>query len=468
MNFRLELICVKEDGTEERREVLTMTKEQLAMETLGLTVAEGKALLSAVQTGVVEAQTTTYLAEHHACTACGQPHRSKEPRRSTVQTVFGPVVVPNPRWHRCACQQTGDHTFRPMAQWLTGHTTPDLLYVETKWASLIPYAKVVDLLKDVLPVAETLNSETVRQHLYVTATKMEYALGEEKEEFFAGTDDEWAAQPLPDGPMTIGIDGGFVRARRKAGFFEVIAGKSIVAFRRNDVEDRPSAKRFGFVQTYDTKPRRRLWELLKSQGMQENQAVEFLSDGGDTVRNLQTYLHPFSTHLIDWFHLAMKLTVLQQQNKAFIEESPEEGTHVAKTLERVKHYLWHGNVDSALECLGLLLFDLDVQRRRIPVAAKLERGVTEFDTYIRNNQKFIPNFGERYRQGDTISTAFVESTINQVVSKRFVKKQQMQWSQKGAHLLLQTRTKVLDDDLEGVFRGWYPQFRPVSAASPTS
>ena len=133
----------------------------------------------------------------------------------------------------------------------------------------------------------------------------------------------------------------------------------------------------------------------------------------------------------------------------------------------MKHYLWHGNVDKALECLGLLLFALDTQHRRFPLVAKLERGVTEFDTYIRNNQKFIPNFGERYRQGDTISTAFVESTINQVVSKRFVKRQQMQWSQKGAHLLLQTRTKVLDGDLEGVFRGWYPRFRPLSAASPT-
>jgi hypothetical protein len=221
------------------------------------------------------------------------------------------------------------------------------------------------------------------------------------------------------------------------------------------------------VQTYDTKPRRRLWELLKSQGMQENQAVLFLSDGGDTVRNLQTYLHPSSTHIIDWFHLTMKLTVLQQQNKAFMEENPEGGAHVAKTLERVKHYLWHGNVDKALECLGVLLFDLDVQRRRFPTTAKLERGVIEFDTYIRNNQKFIPNFGERYRQGDTISTAFVASTINQVVSKRFVKKQQMQWSQKGAHLLLQTRTKVLDGDLEGVFRGWYPQFRPASTTPPT-
>jgi hypothetical protein len=111
----------------------------------------------------------------------------------------------------------------------------------------------------------------------------------------------------------------------------------------------------------------------------------------------------------------MKLIVLQQQNKAFIEDNPEGGNQVTKALERVKHYLWHGNVNKALECLGLLLFDLEGQRRRFPVAAKLDRGVTEFDTYIRN-QKFIPNFGERYRQGDTISTAFVESTINQVVT----------------------------------------------------
>jgi len=171
--------------------------------------------------------------------------------------------------------------------------------------------------------------------------------------------------------MTVGIDGGFVRARHKAGFFEVIAGKSIVAFRRNEEQDIPSAKRFGFVQTYDTKPRRRLWELLKSQGTQENQAVLFLSDGGDTVRKLQAYLHPSSAHIIDWFHVTMKLTVLQQQTKAFIEDNPEGGAHVAKILERVKHYLWHGNVDQALECLGLVLFDLDVQRRRFPTAAKL-------------------------------------------------------------------------------------------------
>ena len=51
--------------------------------------------------------------------------------------------------------------------------------------------------------------------------------------------------------------------------------------------------------------------------------------------------------------------------------------------------------------------------------------MTEFETYIRNHREFIPNSGERYRQGETIRTAFVESTIQQVVSRRFVKKQQM-------------------------------------------
>ncbi len=37
-------------------------------------------------------------------------------------------------------------------------------------------------------------------------------------------------------------------------------------------------------------------------------------------------------------------------------------------------------------------------------------------------------------------------------------KQQMQWTLKGAHLLLQTRTNVLNYELEDVFRRWFPGF----------
>jgi hypothetical protein len=41
----------------------------------------------------------------------------------------------------------------------------------------------------------------------------------------------------------------------------------------------------------------------------------------------------------------------------------------------------------------------------------------------------------------------------------------MQWSLKGAHLLLQTRTKLLNNELEDAFRNWYPQFRVQEKAA---
>ena len=462
MKFLVQVICVAE-AAERHQRVFEIERENLAMETLGLSLVESKSLLQGVQEFVVAEQVADDLERRRPCPDCCKRHTSKGQGSIEVKTVFGTVEVPNPRWHRCSCQSIGPSTFRPTTRWLSGQTSPELLYLETKWASLIPYAKVVELLKDVLPVADTLNQETVRNHLHATADRIEQGLGEEPVCLFDGSDQDWEEQPLPDGPITVGIDGGFVRAAHKEGWFEVIAGKSVVAFRREDNDETPSAKCFGFVQTYDEKPRRRLWELLKSQGMQENQQVVFLSDGGDTVRRLQEYLHPSSEHLIDWFHITMRLTVLQQQRKALQAEQPQIGEEIAKQLESVKHLLWHGNAEEALERLGGLIIELDLLRAFSHAADKLGQSIGEFETYIRNNIEFIPNFGERYRQGETISTAFVESTINQVVSKRFVKKQQMQWTLRGAHLLLQTRTKVLNNDLEDVFRGWYPQFHAQAA-----
>jgi hypothetical protein len=79
---------------------------------------------------------------------------------------------------------------------------------------------------------------------------------------------------------------------------------------------------------------------------------------------------------------------------------------------------------------------------------------------VERNQAFIPNYGERYRNGERISSGFVESAVNQVVSKRMVKQRQMGWSRRGAHLPLQIRTRVLNEEWENTFRRWYPAFRP--------
>jgi hypothetical protein len=87
-------------------------------------------------------------------------------------------------------------------------------------------------------------------------------------------------------------------------------------------------------------------------------------------------------------------------------------------------------------------------------------------TYIGNNAAAIANYAERWRNGEIISTAFVESTVNVVVSRRFAKKQQIQWSKAGAHRLLQTRTQTLDGTLRETFTRWYPDMAANDTQMP--
>ncbi len=310
------------------------------------------------------------------------------------------------------------------------------------------YGLTVEHLEEVLPIQ--VNVATFSRNMQAMAERIESELGDEQHIYIEGCQRDWESLPIPDGPITVGIDGGYVHARdetnRKAGSFEVIVGKVIT--------EAGVKKSFGFVNGYDQKPKRRLFEMLRAQGLQMNQNITFLSDGGDTVRDLQLYLSPFAEHLLDWFHVTMRLTVMNQMAKGLPEDQFLKD--VDTDLERVKWYLWHGNVFRALQVLGDIQMDLDSIEDENPAVGKLYRAVSEFVTYITNNKAFIPNYGDRYRYGEMISTAFVESTVNQVVSKRMVKKQQMRWTRRGAHLLLQVRTQVLNDDWRDTFCRWYP------------
>jgi hypothetical protein len=195
-----------------------------------------------------------------------------------------------------------------------------------------------------------------------------------------------------------------------------------------------------------------------------NQQLTFLSAGGDTVRDLQLYLSPEAEHLLDWFHVAMRLTVLQQTAKGLPEKTKDDEEDyplrdpVVRGLERLQWFLWHGNVYKALQVIQSIEMDLEaaVATSGHATARKLLKAVEEFHTYIEHNKGFIPNDGERYRTGERISTGFVESTVNQVVSTRFCKKRQMQWTKRAAHLLRQMRVKTLNHEWATVFRRWYP------------
>ena len=72
--------------------------------------------------------------------------------------------------------------------------------------------------------------------------------------------------------------------------------------------------------------------------MQANQQVTFLTDGGEDIRELPRYLNPQAEHLLDWFHLTMRITVLTQLAKG-LRVPPELSAALAAELQRLK---WFG------------------------------------------------------------------------------------------------------------------------------
>lgn len=450
MKARIQITVETEVG-QQVQEIACWERHEHRLEDIGLTLAESKSLLAAIEKILVEQQITEYLEAHRDCPLCGKARGQRGSHTVTLQTLFGNLKIDSPRWSHCGCQPHEAKTFSPVAELLSERVSPERLYLETKWASLISFELTASLLKDTLPVAETVNAASIRNHLQGMAERVEAALGKEQVSFIDGCPAEWAALPRPPAPLTVGIDGCYLRQwDDKKTHFEVIVGKSMS-------EDGPS-RCFGYTQTYDEKPKRRLFEMLRSQGMQMNQRVMFFSDGGADIRAVQSYLNPEGEQYLDWFHVTMRITVLGQYAKG-LDTSAEKRDQVLAILESTKHYLWHGNVVRAHERIDDLQCYLDNENIEGESGRKLKKALEELDTYITANEGLIPNYGERWRNEEAIATGFVESAVNQIVSKRFAKRQQMQWTKKGAHLLLQMRTRVLDNQLEETFQKWYPGFR---------
>ncbi len=269
MRFRIQVVAIEDDGTEHLQEIAALTRADASMETLGLTLEESKQMLQTLQQAITERQVAAYLAKHRACPHCGTQRRLKKSATAPFRTLFGLVSVANPRWYQCACQPQTEKTVRPLTTLLPTRTSPELLYLETKWAALASYGLTVKILHDVLPLDRKHSAVTVRNHTLRVARRKEQMLGPEKAMFVEGCQAERDRLSIPDGPLSVGLDGGIVRARRGAcgektlNLFEVLVGKSILAFRRDDPEDvPPSSKCFALVRRVDTKPKRRLFEVL--------------------------------------------------------------------------------------------------------------------------------------------------------------------------------------------------------------
>lgn len=174
MNFKLQLVACLSEGEEPLLEdVFTWSREDLSLASVGLTLGESKALLQSLQQQMIAQQVATHLQAH-------QPSglRKKGSYPLQLKTLFGNVTVDSPRYY-LPPTEAGPKTFSPLQHLFPQHVTPELLYLETKWASLIPYQKTADLLHDVLPVSAKLTGTTIQQHLHAVVEAQEQQLPQE-------------------------------------------------------------------------------------------------------------------------------------------------------------------------------------------------------------------------------------------------------------------------------------------------
>jgi hypothetical protein len=236
---------------------------------------------------------------HRCCETCGERRRVKGRYLTTFRTLYGDVELSSQRLHRCPCEGTdGPATVTPPRDLLPNHVAAEWLYLEARWASLIPYAAAAALLADILPITSGTNATSLREYALHVAERAEAELGEERRCFINGCPAAWQELPIPEGRTVVGLDGGYLRnwEDRKANL-EVIVGRSVP-------EDR-DARYVGLVHLYHGKPKRQLFDVLKSQSLQANQDVTLLADGGEEGRALTELVTPSSEHVLDWLHITM-------------------------------------------------------------------------------------------------------------------------------------------------------------------
>ena len=142
----------------------------------GLTLAEGRSLLAKVQSVLVAKQVTGWSSGQTHCRRCRAALSHKDSRSTVLRTIYGKVTVKSPRLWSCACQQTSSsprQVIHPLSKALPSRVTPELEYLQAKWAAHLPYRQATSMLKEVLPLDKGISFSGTRDRIRVLGMQID-------------------------------------------------------------------------------------------------------------------------------------------------------------------------------------------------------------------------------------------------------------------------------------------------------
>jgi len=445
--WRVKLDADFGDGSVTEIEVGRIEREAWAdLETLGLSLGEGKRLTSAIQTEMVRGQAAIMGERFRCCAQCGSTLRGKGYRHVMFRSLFGAMPLRVRRFKNCPCRDALPKEPRSFsALVLEAGMAPELAYVTAKFAALAPFGKVAEFLAELLPIGGAVNAGTVRNRTRRVGERIARLSP-------AGAPDPEIDAVTP--AVVIGLDGGYLRSRhrRPERNFEVIAGKVL------NLDG--SQHRFAFARNGNSASE--FADAIVSAGIRLGTHATVLSDGDAGLWKLQRQVVPEATLVLDWWHIAMRFEHALQAARGIGAGTTSAylRTYAVRDLDSAKWKLWHGRSSACLGRLAKLANWLDcghVHDVRNAVATR--RHIGELIEYLHANRHALVNYGRRRHDGLPISTAFVETAVNGILSKRMIKKQQMRWNRWTVQPFLDVRIAVLNKTLTGSFRRRYPAFQ---------
>jgi hypothetical protein len=176
MKWRVMLELVGPDGIVGVHEVGGRAAvAEYAPQMIGLTLAEGKHLLAALQVHLVQAQAEDHCRRRRRCQRCGAQRPLKDQRSRRLVSLFGTVEVRAPRFTPCRCAVTSRRTLNPVAEIMPDRCTPEYERTVAKMGSILPYRRARTLLAEFLPLGKPQAVETTRQRTLRVGTRLEHA-----------------------------------------------------------------------------------------------------------------------------------------------------------------------------------------------------------------------------------------------------------------------------------------------------
>ena len=410
-------------------------------ETLGVNQAQAKDILAGVQLHLVQAQVEEYCESRRRCPRCRaqRPLKDRRPRR--LRSLFGVIAVRAPRFAPCCCSETRYETLSPVGEIMPDRCTPEYERTLAGTGAVLPYRRARSALDDAFPLGAVPVIETIRQRTLQVGARLEcQALAPSR-----------SAPPTAATAITLSIDGGHVSSVRS---YQVRSFEIIVTQVSND-NDRQLV--FASVPAEADHEVPQLRGVLRSLGATETTPITILSDGADGPRNLGQAASIGPTHhVLDWFHLAMRIQHVVQTAKGWPKDTVEnckEGARLVDVVEEhIRWRLWHGQVQRALDLIGETLGPLEATANDAasPVAAqagKVAAALQSSETYVAGQSEIIIDYATARHCEQPISTATTESTVQWLLHRRMNASQQMRWSPRGAHLMLKVRTAVVNGTL---------------------